>query len=193
MGKVFERIDDSLREWVGKQHMFFVGTAPLSGDGMVNCSPKGYDAFRILNDHEVAYLDFTGSGIETVAHIQENGRITFLFCSFDSQPRIVRFHGTGFVHPVGTPEFDALIGNFEQRPGMRAIIRAEVHRISDSCGYGVPRYEFLGDRKTMQDYWTAKGEEGTIEYQQRRNAESLDGLPGLTVQSENLTPVPSPL
>jgi hypothetical protein len=184
MGKVFERIDDGLREWVGKQHMFFVATAPLSDEGMVNCSPKGYDAFRILNDHEVAYLDFTGSGIETVAHIQENGRITFLFCSFDSQPRIVRFHGKGFVHPVGTPEFDALIGNFETKPGMRSIIRAEVHRISDSCGYGVPRYEFLGDRKTMADYWTAKGEEGTVEYQKRRNAESLDGLQGLPVQEE---------
>lgn len=182
MGKVFERIDDSLREWIGKQHMFFVGTAPLSGDGMVNCSPKGYDAFRILNDREVAYLDFTGSGIETVAHLQENGRITFLFCSFDAQPRIVRLHGKGFVHPVGSPEFDALIGQFEPRAGMRSIIRAELHRISDSCGYGVPRYEFLGDRKTMEDYWTAKGEEGTVEYQRRRNGESLDGLPGLEVR-----------
>ena len=183
MGKVFEQVDDSMREWIAKQHIFFVGTAPLSGDGMVNLSPKGYDAFRILRDHEVGYLDFTGSGIETVAHIQENGRITFLFCSFDAKPRIVRFHGKGTVHEVGTPEFEKLLVHFEPKAGMRSIITAQVTRISDSCGYGVPRYEFLGDRATMEDYWTAKGAEGTTEYQRTRNVKSLDGLQGIQVQT----------
>jgi Pyridoxamine 5'-phosphate oxidase len=182
MAKVFERIDDEMREWIGKQHIFFVGTAPLAQEGMVNLSPKGYDAFRILGDHQVGYLDFTGSGIETVAHIQENGRITFLFCSFDKTPRIIRFHGKGTVHEVSTPEFEKLLAHFEPKAGMRSIITADITRISDSCGYGVPRYEFLGDRATMEHYWTAKGEEGTTEYQRTHNATSLDGLQGINLQ-----------
>lgn len=179
MAKVFERIDDGLRAWIEKQHMFFVSTAPLAGDGLVNCSPKGYDAFRILNEHQVAYLDLTGSGIETVAHLQENGRIVFMFCSFEQTPRIVRLHGTGTVHEVGTPEFEALMQNFEPRHGMRSIIRATITRVSDSCGYGVPRYEYLGDRSTLVDYWENKGVEGTAEYQRTRNATSLNGLEGI--------------
>ncbi len=179
MAKVFERIDDSLRDWIEKQKIFFVSTAPLSADGMVNCSPKGYDAFRILNDREVAYLDLTGSGIETVAHLQENGRIVFMFCSFEQVPRIVRLHGKGFVHPVGSPEFEKLLEQFEPRSGMRSIIRAEILRVSDSCGYGVPRYEYLGDRETLVKNWQAKGADATTEYQRTRNATSLDGLRGM--------------
>jgi hypothetical protein len=182
MAKVFERIDDSLREWINKQHMFFVSTAPLSADGMLNCSPKGYDAFRILNDREVAYLDLTGSGIETVAHLQENGRIVFMFCSFEQTPRIVRLHGKGYVHEYGTPEFEKLAEHFEARPGMRSIIRAELTRISDSCGYGVPRYEYLGDRATLINYWENKGADATTDYHRTRNAKSLDGLQGIAVK-----------
>jgi len=183
MAKVFESIDEPMREWLDRQHMFFVGTAPLSAEGMINCSPKGYDCFRILNDHEVAYLDLTGSGIETVAHLQENGRIVFMFCSFEQKPRIVRLHGRGFVHARGTPEFEALLSHFVPQEGMRSIVRAEVTRISDSCGYGVPRYEYLGDRNTLVDYWENKGEDATAEYQRTRNAKSLDGLPGVAVGS----------
>lgn len=179
MAKVFPALDEPLRAWLDKQHMFFVGTAPLSGDGMVNCSPKGYDSFRILTDHEVAYLDLTGSGIETVAHLRENGRITFLFCSFDAAPRIVRLHGRGFVHERGTPEFEALLKHFEPHPGMRSIIRAKLTRISDSCGYGVPRYRYLGDRDTLVEYWDKKGETENAEYRRTRNAMSLDGLQGI--------------
>ena len=178
MAKVFERIDEGLRAWINKQHMFFVSTAPLAADGMVNCSPKGYDAFRILSDHRVAYLDLTGSGIETVAHLQENGRILFMFCSFEQTPRIVRLHGTGKVHEVGTPEFERLMKHFEPRPGMRSIISATITRVSDSCGYGVPRYEYLGDRDTLIDYWDNKGAEDTAKYHRTRNATSLDGLQG---------------
>ncbi len=187
MAKVFERIDDSMREWIDKQHMFFVSTAPLAADGMVNCSPKGYDSFRILNDHEVVYLDLTGSGVETIAHLQENGRIVFLFCSFDQTPRIVRLHGRGQVHERGTPEFDELIPLFDERPGMRSIIRVEVTRVSDSCGYGVPRFEFLGDRNTLVDYWDKKGDAENVTYRRNRNAKSLDGLEGVRV------PVPAPV
>ncbi len=181
MAKVFERIDDALRAWIEKQKMFFVSTAPLSADGMVNCSPKGYDVFRILNDHEVAYLDLTGSGIETVAHLQENGRIVFMFCSFEQTPRIVRLHGKGFVHQRGTPEFEKLMEHFEPRPGMRSIIRAEISRVSDSCGYGVPRYEYLGERDTLLNYWSNKGEAENETYRKTRNASSLDGLQGIIV------------
>lgn len=180
MAKVIERIDDSLGEWIKRQRIFFVGTAPLSADGLVNCSPKGYDCFRILDDRAVAYLDLTGSGIETVAHVRENGRIVFMFCSFEAMPRIVRLHGRGTVHQVGSAEFDSLLQYFEPRPGLRSIIRAEVTRISDSCGYGVPRYEYLGDRQTLVNFWDNKGAAGTAEYQRDTNTVSLDGLPGLT-------------
>ncbi len=181
MAKVFDSIDDSLREWIEQQKMFFVATAPLSKEGLVNCSPKGYDAFRILNEHEVAYLDLTGSGVETVAHLQENGRIVFLFCSFEQRPRIVRLHGKGFVHERGTPEFEKLMEHFEPRPGMRSIIRVEVTRISDSCGYGVPRYEYLGERDTLVNYWNNKGEAENETYRKTRNTTSLDGLQGIIV------------
>lgn len=180
MAKEFERIDDALGEWIGRQHIFFVGTAPLSADGLVNCSPKGYDCFRILNDREVAYLDLTGSGIETVAHIRENGRIVFMFCSFEATPRIVRLHGKGCVHERNTPEFDALLQYFQPPAGLRSIIRVGVTRISDSCGYGVPRYDYLGDRQTLVNFWDNKGAEGTAEYQRINNTASLDGLQGLT-------------
>lgn len=185
MAKVFERIDDALRAWIDKQHMFFVSTAPLSEEGMVNCSPKGYDCFRILSEREVAYLDLTGSGIETVAHLQENGRIAFLFCSFDQTPRIVRLHGKGFVHEHGTPEFETLLQHFEPRAGMRSIIRAKLTRISDSCGYGVPRYQYLGDRETLIEYWDKKGESENETYRRTRNAQSLEGLAGVRVISES--------
>lgn len=181
MAKTFEGIDDALRAWLDQQHMFFVATAPLDGDSLVNCSPKGYDCFRILNEREVGYLDLTGSGIETVSHLQENGRIVFMFCSFAQAPRIVRLHGKGFVHEIGSPEFDKLLPHFDPRPGMRSIVRAELTRISDSCGYGVPRYEFLGDRETLVGYWDTKGAAETFEYQRTHNAMSLDGLPGIRV------------
>lgn len=179
MAQVFEGIDDSLRAWIQGQRLFFVATAPLDEDGFVNCSPKGYDNFRILGDHEVAYLELTGSGIETVAHLQENGRIVLMFCSFDQTPRIVRLHGKGTVHPIGSPEFDALLPHFEPQHGMRSIVHVAVTRISDSCGYGVPRYEYLGDRPTLNRYWQAKGADETRRYQQTRNACSVDGLPGM--------------
>src|SRR5581483_4374119 len=179
MAKVFERIDDSLRAWIEAQHMFFVSTAPLSADGLINCSPKGYDCFRILDDCHVAYLDLTGSGVETIAHLKENGRIVFMFCSFDQKPRIVRLHGKAIVYENQTPEFQRLLPLFEPRPGMRSIIHATLTRISDSCGYGVPRYQYLGDRNTLLNYWDNKGKAATMEYQRTRNAKSLDGLQGM--------------
>jgi len=180
MAKVFPAIDPALQAWIAKQHLFFVATAPLASDGLVNCSPKGLDCLRVLDAHTVAYLDLTGSGIETIAHLRENGRIVLMFCSFEKAPRIVRFHGVGRVHLTGTPEFDALLGHFIALAGMRSIIVVDVKRIADSCGFGVPRYAFEGERTTLTDLWTQRGETETCEYQRDQNALSLDGLPGLS-------------
>jgi hypothetical protein len=179
MAKVFPTIDDKLKHWLSQQHLFFVATAPLAGDGLVNCSPKGLDAFRVLDKRTVAYLDLTGSGVETISHVRENGRMVLMFCSFDKAPRIVRLHGQGRVAEVGAPEFEALLPHFKIMPGMRAIIVMDVQRIADSCGFGVPYYEFKGERTTLTDYWERKGDVGVCDYQRQNNVHSLDGLPGL--------------
>lgn len=181
MGKQFEVIDDTLRQWIAEQKMFFVGTAPLSADGLLNISPKGYDSLRILNGREVAYLDLTGSGIETVAHVRENGRIVFMFCSFDQTARIVRLHGKASAYERGAPEFERLLPHFEPNRGMRAIIHAKLTRISDSCGYSVPRYDYRSERPTLDKFLEKKTDSEIRAYQRTRNARSLDGLPGLDV------------
>ena len=121
MGKLFDGITPELSQWIERQHMFFVATAPLAHDGLINCSPKGMDTFRILGPHEVAYLDLTGSGIETVAHARENGRIVFMFCAFDGPPKIVRLHGTCEVYVPGSPQYDSLGASF---PGTSAVGRS---------------------------------------------------------------------
>lgn len=180
MGKVFDSIDDKLAAWVAKQRIFFVATAPLSAEGHVNCSPKGGDTFRILNGHEVAYLDLTGSGIETVAHVQENGRIVIMFCAFEGPPRIVRLHGKATIHYPNEPAFAELAGHFADHAGTRTIVKIRVTRISDSCGYAVPLYQFVEDRRVLDDWVERKGPQGVAEYQRTRNAHSIDGLSGLT-------------
>jgi hypothetical protein len=179
MGKTHAGITPDLAAWIGKQHLFFVATAPLAADGLINCSPKGMDTFRILGPDEVAYLDLTGSGVETIAHARENGRIVFMFCAFEGAPNIVRLHGRSEVLPAGSPEYAALAPRFPQYPGRRAIIRARLTRISDSCGYAVPRYSYAGDRDTLSKWSEAKGPEGLQKYQREKNASSLDGLAGL--------------
>lgn len=179
MGKLYAGIDAALREWVAKQKMFFVATAPLSADAHVNCSPKGLDSFRILDEHTVAYQDLTGSGVETIAHLKENGRIVIMFCAFEGPPRIVRFHGRGEVVATGHPDFAGLCAQFPDRDGTRAFIRVRVERISDSCGYAVPLYEFRKDRDVLDKWTDAKGSEGLKIYRAQKNTESIDGLPGL--------------
>jgi len=144
MGKLYESIDDSLVEFIQAQKMFFVATAPLSGDGLVNVSPKGLDSFRVLDSQTVAYADLTGSGIETVAHLKENGRIVIMFCSFDQTPKILRLHGRGDVIERSHADFAQLQSLFPEYIGLRSFIRIRCERISDSCGWGVPRYEFTG-------------------------------------------------
>ena len=181
MGKTYEAIDGSIREFIEKQQMFFVATAPLAEDGLINLSPKGLDSLRILDEKTVAYADLVGSGIETIAHLKQNGRIVLMFCAFDGPPKIVRLHGTGDVIEAGTREFEELQGNFPELPGLRGFIRVKCTRISDSCGFGVPKYEFQEQRSTLIDYSLKAGPEGLTEYMREHNAQSLDGLEGLQV------------
>jgi hypothetical protein len=180
MGKTHDEISDTLRAFVKRQHVFFVATAPAALDGHVNCSPKGLDTLRVLGPRTVAYVDYTGSGAETIAHLRENGRIVIMLCAFEGPPNIVRFHGRGVVVTPGQAEFDALLAHFGPQPmGVRSIIRVDVERISDSCGYGVPRLQFREDRDQLRLWAERKGEEGLERYQRQKNAVSIDGLPAL--------------
>lgn len=178
MAKTFDTIDPKLRAFIEKQKMFFVASAPLTPDGHVNLSPKGLNGtFAVLDEGSVAYLDFIGSGVETIAHIRENGRICMMFCAFEGPPRIVRIHGVGDAIEPGDEEFDALRARFDDYPGVRAIVRIRASRISDSCGYGVPLYEYTGERDQLQRWAERKGADALAEYQRDKNSESLDGLP----------------
>jgi Pyridoxamine 5'-phosphate oxidase len=179
MGKVFDGIDDKLAAWIGAQHVFFVATAPRSDAGLVNLSPKGLGAFAILGPTSVAYLDLVGSGAETIAHLRENGRITLMFCAFEGLPRTVRLYGRGEALEPGDAGFDALLARFPEHASTRSIVRAELSRIADSCGYGVPLYQYKGDRSQLGEWAERKGPEGLRAYQLERNRESLDGLPAL--------------
>lgn len=182
MGKSYNGITLELSHWIEQQRVFFVATAPLASDGLINCSPKGMDTFRILGPREVAYLDLTGSGIETVAHSRENGRIVFMFCAFEGPPKIVRLHGTSEVFFLGSAQYDLLSPLFPACPGGRAIVRVRLARISDSCGYAVPQYRFTGQRDTLVRWSESKGQDGLTEYRRAKNRRSLDGLPGIEAQ-----------
>jgi len=179
VGKIFDDIDDELAAWIASQPVFFVATAPSGPDGHVNVSPKGYDTLRVLDRTTVAYLDLTGSGIETVAHVRENGRITFMLCAFEGPPRIVRLHGRGEVVLPGDSGWERLASGFGEHPGARAIIRADIQRVSSSCGFAVPFMALVGERETLDQANGRKGEEALAEYRAQKNAVSIDGLPGL--------------
>jgi hypothetical protein len=181
VGREYDAIDERLAAFLLRQPVFFVGTAPLAADGHVNVSPKGLaGTFAVVGERRVAYLDLTGSGIETVAHLRENGRIVVMFNAFSGPPRIVRLHGRGTPHAVGTDGFAELRPLFPDLPGVRAIIDIDVRRISDSCGYGVPELRLVGDRTRLTYGLAAREENGTLaSYQADKNARSLDGLPGL--------------
>lgn len=179
MGRQYAEIDAKLANWVGRQPLFFVATAP-SADGHVNCSPKGRDTLRITGGNELLYLDLGGSGIETVAHLRDNGRIVVMLCAFEGPPRIVRFHGVGEVVFPGAPDFDELAARFPPPPSIpRSIIRVTVTRISDSCGYGVPLMDYRGERRSIENYVRDKSDGELRAYLQEHNALSIDGLPGL--------------
>jgi hypothetical protein len=189
MGKVFEGIDNHLRDWIAQRELFFVATAPLSEDGHVNVSPKGpIGTLRVLDERTVAYLDVIGSGAETIAHLRENGRIVVMLCAFSGPPRIVRLHGRGEVLQAADPGFEDLRVRcaFEEPAGgvtRRAIVVVHVARIADSCGYGVPLMSYEGERP-HHEAWAAKkqrvgGRDALADYQREKNARSIDGLPAV--------------
>lgn len=176
--KIHASVTGRLRAFVEAQRVFFVATAPLAADGHVNLSPRGIPGtFGMLDEHTFAWLDGTGSGSETIAHLRENGRVTVMFCAFEGAPNIVRFHGTGRVVTVYDDEYDDLAARFSDLPGARAVVVVDIARISDSCGYGVPRMEYAGERDLLQPYFERKGVDGSADYRRQKNRTSIDGLP----------------
>lgn len=180
MGKVYEHIEGRVADFIKAQRMFFVATAPLAEAGLLNLSPKGLDTFAILGPNEVAYLDLHGSGIETVAHLRENGRITLMFCAFEGPPNIVRLYGRGDALEAGDPGFEELRGHFSvDYPHIRSVVRVSVERISDSCGFAVPVYRYEAERDQLLKWSERKGDSALREYAAENNRKSLDGLAGL--------------
>jgi len=181
MGKVYDEIGEHLDAFIRRQRVFFVATAPLAGDGHVNCSPKGLDTLAILDPHTVAYLDLTGSGVETIAHLRENARIVLMFTALDGPPKIVRLHGRGRVVAPHHADFAALRARFpDHHEGVRSVIVVDVERVSDSCGYGVPEYAYVGERTQLLAWTRKKGSDGLVQYRAEKNGASIDGLPGVT-------------
>ena len=179
MGKVLTAIDKQLKSWLKKQKMFFVATAPLAADGHINCSPKGADSFRVIDEHTVAYQDLTGSGIETIAHLKENSRILIMFCAFEGAPQIIRLHGKGSPIFEDSPEYKELAKLFQNNPGERAIIKIDVQRIGSSCGFSVPLYDYVDQRDVLDKWVDNKSAEELVAYRKQKNRVSIDGLPGL--------------
>ncbi len=180
MAKVYDGIDEKLGAWITKQPVFFVGTAPLSVDGHVNVSPKGMaGTFAVLGPRRVAYLDYFGSGAETVAHLRENGQIVIMFCAFEGPPKIVRLHGRGRVVLPADPEFPLLRKEFrkERTHAQRSVIVVDLDRVADSCGYSVPRMAFVEDRTVLDLHQIKKPASYYDQYWGERNSASIDGLP----------------
>jgi hypothetical protein len=180
MGKPNLEIDDAATRFIQAQHLFFVASAPLAAAGHVNLSPKGLDTFRILGPKTVAYLDFNGSGVETIAHLKENGRILLMFCAFQGPPNILRLHGRGRVVEAHEAEFAALASHFPAYDRTRSVIVIEITRVTDSCGYGVPLLGYEGEREQLRAWAIKKGPEGLKAYRHQNNRRSLDGLPGVS-------------
>jgi hypothetical protein len=179
VGKSFKSINDAQRGFIEAQKLFFVSTAPLTGDGYVNLSPKGLDTFKVIGANQVAYLDLIGSGVETIAHLKENQRLTIMFCAFEGPPKILRLQGRGQVIEPGHRDWDSWLIQFADFKGIRSVIVLDVQRVADSCGYSVPLYEYKGDRKQLADWCHRKGPIGIANFVKQYNKESIDGLPGL--------------
>ncbi len=179
MGRLSTSLDEATIEFIRAQPMFFVASAPLDPEGHVNLSPKGLNTFRIVDSGRVAYLDLTGSGIETVAHAKENGRIVIMFCAFQGAPKILRLHGRGRVAEPADVEFDGLRSLFPEFEGVRSVIVVELTRVSESCGFGVPLLRYEGEREQLQAWTSKKGAEGLRDYRAAKNSSSIDGLRGL--------------
>jgi hypothetical protein len=186
MANVYPRIEERLASWMVEQPVFFVATAPDDPEGLVNCSPKGNRGeLAVLDDHTVAYLDQTGSGVETVAHLRDNGRIVVMFCAFSGPPRIVRLHGHGHALFPGDEGFAAIAAGFPgaEGVGVRSVVVVDVTRVADSCGYGVPLMTFDEHRPTLDKWSARKGPEGIRDYWAEKNQTSIGGLDGLPLPS----------
>jgi Pyridoxamine 5'-phosphate oxidase len=179
MAQVLDSIDDRMAAWIRAQPVFFVATAPLSASGRINVSPRGHDCLSVLGPNAVAWVDYTGSGVETIAHLRENGRICLMFCAFSGPPKIVRLHGSGHVLLPGDPGFDEVVAAHPDHPSTRAVITVDVDRVSDSCGFGVPVLDLVEERDLLRRSGERRGPEGLLRYRAERNAVSIDGLPGL--------------
>lgn len=178
MAKTYPEIDPDMAAWIRAQPLFFVASAPLAADGHVNVSPRGLDTLRVLGGRRAAYLDLTGSGNETAAHLAENGRITLMFCAFEGRPRILRLYGRGRVVRPGDDGWERLRVEFPpDLPGVRQIVDVEVERIQTSCGYGVPLMDYRGQRETLVEWAEKKGPHGLAEYWEKKNSRSIDDLP----------------
>lgn len=189
MSKVIDEMNEQLAAFLLAQPCFFVATAPLSAEGHVNCSPRGPSSFRLVGHNQAAVLDLVGSGVETIAHVRENRRIVLMFCAFEGPPRIVRLHGLATVVEPQDAEFSGWRAHFPPADGVRAVISIDITRISDSCGYGVPRMKFLGERPQLERWIERKQADGKLEaYQRSKNQQSIDGLPGLRWTDEAPTP-----
>jgi hypothetical protein len=188
MGKTYPRLNDKLIAFIKAQRMFFVATAPLSADGHVNVSPKGYDSFAVIDASTVAYLDLGGSGIETVAHLKENGRITLMFCAFEGRANIVRIYGQGEATTLDQPDFPALRALFAERGRARSVIKIKVERVSDSCGWGVPFYDFKGERDQLKAALAHPTDQVFRDKFYEGNATSIDGLPGMQKPADLFQP-----
>jgi hypothetical protein len=186
MGKVYDHITDNLQAFIQKQPMFFVATAPLNAEGHVNLSPKGLDSFRVLSPNRVAYLDMTGSGNETSAHLQENQRITLMFCAFKGAPMILRLYGKGFTVLPKDAAWNELSGQFTLYTGTRQIIVADIDRVYTSCGYAVPLMEYVGQRDTLIEWAENRGDDKLEKYRQEKNQYSIDGLPTPLCQEDTV-------
>lgn len=178
MGTSYDEITDAMRTFIERQHLFFVATAPAEG-GRVNLSPKGYDSFRVLGPSRVAYLDYTGSGAETIAHVRQNGRITFMFCAFEGKPNIVRLYGTADVILADDPRFATLRGHFPTEQTVRSVISVEVQSTSSSCGFSVPFMDYVGERNRLSEWTASRSDDELAAYWAAKNASSIDGIAAL--------------
>jgi hypothetical protein len=175
MAQFLESLSPALMTFIRQQHVFFVASA--AKDTRVNLSPKGMDTLRVLDDRTVGYLDITGSGNETAAHVLHDGRLTLMFCSFGDKPLILRLYGRGEIVRAGDARWDALIANFQQLPGQRQLVLLHIQSLQSTCGFGVPKMQLIEPRTTLTDWAASKGEEGILEYRTKKNLRSIDGLP----------------
>jgi hypothetical protein len=179
MGKFYTSITDQHKKFIEAQRMFFVATAPLEATGHINLSPKGLESFKVLDPNRVAYMDIVGSGNETSAHLLQNGRITFMFTAFEGPPNILRLYGKGYTVLPGDDEWNELASHFKLLASTRQILLAHIHKVQTSCGFGVPYYEYKGERDHAHKWAEKKGAEGLVAYQHEKNSTSMDGLPSV--------------